>query len=443
MFALLSWRYSAATRLSRARESNVAAAPYTNEMRLASAEMDALALAACLIAFLVPLIQMLLLSGWLLAGVLKFRLVKYGWRRGNAAFIVAVFHAATATVGALLSRHWDARMERRAPDGRYSLDVVRPAEPGGESAACVVLIPGTWDTSAGLPGYFSELAGELAQVAAQASLLLFKWPATNEAQVRAEAAQWLAARLRERRAAGARGKVVLVGYSHGGTVAATASALLGEVVAHAVVAASAPVILQDKGQPEPLEETHVQSPADLLLAQLDVSHSARRRQFALMRVLRRQLLAGLRLSLAGGVVRMAVALFVLSVLPNVILLLLHLLRDRVPQAFPAAVSLHQLMWAPFVVLGTLFVLWFANPVVEVVYRMLRQALFHLAFKANAPLFSVLFGVSHAEVMAYGFRLRIPRRSRIVVVPGLFPWAAHAGTLQSAHLLDAVRGALRT
>jgi hypothetical protein len=218
---------------------------------------------------------------------------------------------------------------------------------------------------------------------------------------------------------------------------------LGNRIRTQVVTASSPIIMTGKETSiDAGQAAHVYSETDPLIAQLLVSHSARRRQVALARVLRARLTAAVNSSLLRGIVRMFVVLMVLSILPSFLMLVLLSARAANPAAMPPGVSIRGMVWIDFVMLATLFVLWFKNPIVDTVYKMLRQVLFHVLFTANSPVFAVLFGVKVADVMAYRYRMRAPRLKEMRADAGAAPRAAHRGVLSSQALIDSIRAALR-
>jgi len=412
-------------------------------MRLAPAEVNDLAAAVCLIAFLVPLLQMLLLSAWLAVVVLKFRLMQYGWRRGRLLFSIAALHALTSLLGALFSQQKNQKTQRGVLNNRYRLEPITADGLDPNASQTVVLIPGTWDTSDSIPEYFLPLVEAAQTFSPPVSLFVFKWPSINDAETRSHAAGRLAEAIKSENSRVKWSKVLLLGYSHGGTIATLTSDLLSREVPISVILASTPTILVgDERASLSGNGIHAESPNDLLLAQLQISDSARRRQFALTQLLRRKLNAGLKRSMIIGSIRMLVLLAVLSFLPNLILLALHVLRDNDPSAIPANVSFRQIMWTDFILFGTLFTLWFKNPVVENVYRMLRQALFFILFSANSPIFSLLFGVKYSDVMGYRFRLRLPKKDNTTHIPNLSVLGAHRGVLSSQILVETMRSSLR-
>ncbi len=414
-----------------------------HEGRFSAGEMDALASAICLIVFIVPLLQMLLLSAWLAVIVLKFRLMKYGWRKGRVPFLIAALHAFTAVAAALFSHRKDAHTNERGPADMLGLVPVAGRSPPTKASKYLVLIPGTWDTARENPEYFAPLVEQLGEIPSDTALLVFKWTSTNDSLARTRAAEVLANQLLAKAEGSAQVEAVLVGYSHGGTIAVLAKEQLGDRIHTQVVTASSPIILTGKETSiDAGHATHVYSEADPLIAQLLVSHSARRRQVALVHVLQARLTAAVNSSLWRGIVRMFVMLIVLSILPSFLMLVLLSARAANPAAMPPGVSIRDMVWVDFVVLATLFVLWFRNPIVDTVYKMLRQLLFHVLFTANSPVFAVLFGVKVSDVMAYRYRMREPRLNEIRADAGVAPWAAHRGVLSSQALIDSIRAALR-
>jgi pimeloyl-ACP methyl ester carboxylesterase len=417
---------------------------------LPPAEVSDFASATCLVIFVASFIKMLVITFWAATIALRFRLMEYGYRLGGFQFGIATFHFSAAAVSSAYSRFRDWRLSRKGV-GEISLHPVRTKLTTSISATAqkttaLIIIPGTWDKALSVPDGFQPLLSQLESLPHVPQVFIFKWPSFNSDQYRRRAASSLTELIKTEECATAK-KIVLVGYSHGGTVACVAAQLLKVSREVTVITASSPVILtawSRYSKDLQFAQKHFIAPNDFIVAQLKISDEARRSQYLLVRKMREELDKSLSMSKVSAIFRGLLILFVLSILPGILNIATFVALAKATYLFLRDMSQRSILWMTYWAIALAIMLLVRNPVVDNVNNMVRQLFVRLLFEPSSRLFQILFGVSYAQVRDNQLRLVKPHSEemQITTVDEAGPLAVHGAVLGTSDFLDAVCAAVR-